>query len=222
MGQWIKLTASDGFQASAYQAGPEFAPRAGIVLLQEIFGVNHHIRSVADEYADEGYLVVAPALFDRAERGVELGYGSEDRSRALDLMRQIETDAALADTAAAIAVAQKAGKVAVLGYCWGGTLAYASACRLPGLAAACGYYGGGIAKMRHETPKVPTMLHFGQKDEHIGMGDVESIKAAHRDMPVHVYPAGHGFNCSERSTFDENSAELAKTRTLAFFSETLL
>jgi carboxymethylenebutenolidase len=222
MSQWITLTASDGFQPSAYRAGPESAPRAGIVLLQEIFGVNQHIRSVADEYADEGYLVIAPALFDRAERGVELGYGPQERTRALDLMGKIGTEAALADTAAAIAVAREAGKVAVLGYCWGGTLAFASACRLPGLSAACGYYGGGIAKMRQETPKVPTMLHFGQKDDHIGMGDVESIKAAHRDMPVYIYPAGHGFNCSERSSFDETSAALAKTRTLAFFSETLL
>jgi carboxymethylenebutenolidase len=222
MGQWIKLTASDGFQPSAYRADPDSVPRAGIVLLQEIFGVNRHIRSVADEYADEGYLVVAPALFDRAERSVELGYGPEDRSRAIELMQKIETDVALADIAAAIAVAQQAGKVAVLGYCWGGTLAFAAACRLPGIAAACGYYGGGIAKMRHETPQVPTMLHFGQRDDHISMGDVESVKAAHRDLPVHVYPAGHGFNCSERSSYDANSTELARTRTLAFFVETLL
>lgn len=219
MGSWINLTAGDGFQLSAYRAAPQAKPRAGIVVLQEIFGVNHHIRSVADDFADEGFLVIAPALFDRAERGVELGYGPEDRPKAMELVRKIEMDAALADVAAAVT---EAGKVGVLGYCWGGTLAFAAACRLSGLAAACGYYGGGIAKIRHETPKVPTILHFGQKDEHISMGDVEAIKAAHRDMPVYVYPAGHGFNCNERASYDEASAELARTRTLAFFCESLL
>jgi carboxymethylenebutenolidase len=221
MGADINLTASDGFTLSAYRAEPDGRPRGAIVVLQEIFGVNHHVRAVADSFADEGYVAIAPALFDRVERGVQLGYGPEDRPKAMQLVGQVTTDDALKDVAAAIAAAGHAGKVGLVGYCWGGTLAGAAACRLSGLAAAVGYYGGGIAKMRNERPKVPIILHFGERDEHIPIGDVEAIKAAHPEVPVYVYPAGHGFSCDERGSYDEQSADLARTRTMAFFVEHL-
>ncbi|MBV9220059.1 MAG: dienelactone hydrolase family protein [Methylobacteriaceae bacterium] len=222
MGDTIKLIAKDGFELSAYRASPEGTPRAALVLCQEIFGVNHHIRSIADGCAEEGYLAIAPALFDRIERGVELGYGPQDRPKAMELVGKTQMDSALHDVGAAIEVAGKSGKVGVLGYCWGGTVAYAAACRLGGISAACGYYGGGIAKMRDERPKVPLILHFGEYDQHIKMTDVEAIKRARPEVPVYIYPADHGFNCEERSSYNEASAELARTRTLTFFAENLV
>ncbi len=222
MGDFISLTSKDGFELSAYRALPGGKPRGGIVVVQEIFGVNRHIRSVADGFADEGYLAVAPALFDRVEKGVELGYGPQDRPKAMELVGKAKMDDALADIASAIEAAKEAGKVGLVGYCWGGTLAFAAACRLSGLAAVVGYYGGGIARMRHEQPKVPLTLHFGEKDEHITRADVDAIRAAHPDVPIYLYPAGHAFNCDERSSYDEQSAELARTRTLAFFADYLL
>lgn len=221
MGETIRLTASDGFELAAYRSAPGGRPRAGLVVLQEIFGVNHHIRSVCDSFADDGYLAIAPALFDRVERDVELGYGPEDRPRAMDLVGKVKMDATMLDVAAAVEAARLAEKVGVVGYCWGGTLAFAAACRLSGISAASGYYGGGIVKMKHERPKVATILHFGEKDEHIKLGDVEAIKASHPEVPVYIYPAGHGFNCDERSSFEPRSAELARTRTLALFAEKL-
>ena len=221
MGESIDLTAGDGFTLAAYRAAPDGRPRAGIVVVQEIFGVNHHIRSVCDGFAEDGYLAIAPALFDRVERGVELGYGPEDRPRAMELVGKATVDQALLDVAAAVEAAKAGGKVGVAGYCWGGTLAFAAVCRLTGIAAASGYYGGGIVKMRADHPKAPLILHFGEKDEHIKMSDVDAIKAAHPDVPVYVYPAGHGFNCDERSSHEPRSADLARTRTLALFADKL-
>jgi carboxymethylenebutenolidase len=221
MGETINLTASDGFTLSAYRATPGGRPRAGLVVLQEIFGVNHHIRSVCDSFADDGYLAIAPALFDRIEPGVELGYGPEDRPKAMNLVGKVQMDQSMLDVAAGVEAARAGGKVGVVGYCWGGTLAFAAACRLPGIAAASGYYGGGIAKMRAERPRVATILHFGENDEHIKLSDVEAIKASHPEVPVYIYPAGHGFNCEERSSYEPRSAELARTRTLALFADKL-
>ncbi len=221
MGETITLTCKDGAQISAYRARPAGKPKGGMVVLQEIFGVNHHIRAVADKYAAAGYLAIAPALFDRVERGVELGYGPEDRPRAMELRGRTKIGETLADVAAAIEAAKQGGNVGVVGYCWGGTLAYAAAARLPGVTAAVGYYGGGIAGMAAERPRAPLMLHFGERDKHIPLSDVERIRAAQPEVPVFVYAAEHGFNCDERESYDAAAAAEAELRTMEFFAAEL-
>lgn len=221
MGETITLTCKDGVQISAYRAPPQGKPRGGIVVLQEIFGVNHHIRAVADKFAAAGYLAVAPALFDRVEKGVELGYGMDDRPRAMDIRGRTKIEDTLADVAAAIEAAGRAGKVGVVGYCWGGTLAYAAAARLPGISAAVGYYGGGIVGMAAERPRAPLMLHFGDRDKHIPLSDVDKIRAAQPEVPVFVYAADHGFNCDERDSYDATAAAEAEIRTMEFFAAEL-
>ena len=221
MGETLKVTAKDGATISAYKASPSGKPKGAMVVLQEIFGVNHHIRSVTDRYAAQGYVSIAPALFDRVGKGIELAYTQDDVTKGADIRSKTKLDATLADIEAAVKAVASAGPVAVVGYCWGGTLAYASACRLSGIKAAVGYYGGGIAAMLDEKPKVPVMLHFGEKDKHISMDDVNKIKKAFPSMPVYVYDADHGFNCDERGSHDKPSAEVALKRTLAFFDEHL-
>jgi carboxymethylenebutenolidase len=221
MGENINLTAKDGATIGAYRSAPADEPKGGMVVLQEIFGVNHHIRAVADRYAAAGYLAIAPALFDRVEPGVELGYGEADRPRAMDIRGKTKLEETLADIEAAVALAAAGGSVGVVGYCWGGTLAWAAATRLSGISAAVGYYGGGIAGMLNEQPRAPVMLHFGERDKHIPLSDVEKIKAAHPEIPVFVYPADHGFNCDERESYDAPNAREAQARTFAFFAENL-
>lgn len=220
MGEMIRLKAEDGFEIGGYQAMPAGPPKGGIVVVQEIFGVNHHIRSVADGYAAEGYAVIAPAYFDRVERDVELGYDDEGRTKGIALMQGLGGfDNALKDTAAAVKALAGFGKVGIVGYCWGGTVAYLAAAKLPGLAAAVGYYGGGIAKNAGQMVRCPTILHFGEEDHGIPMSDVETVQKAHPDMAIFTYKAGHGFNCSERGSYDAASAKLAFERTLEFFKD---
>jgi carboxymethylenebutenolidase len=221
MGENINLTAKDGAIIGAYRSAPTDEPKGGIVVLQEIFGVNHHIRAVADRYAAAGYLAIAPALFDRVEAGVELGYGEAERPRAMQIRGRTKLEETLADIEAAVALAAAGGNVGVVGYCWGGTLAWAAATRLSDISAAVGYYGGGIAGMLNEQPRVPVMLHFGERDKHIALSDVDRIKAAHPEIPVFVYPADHGFNCDERESYDAKSATEAQSRTFAFLAEYL-
>jgi len=225
MGEKIELTCKDGVKIGAYAARPAGAPKGGVVVLQEIFGVNHHIRAVADRFAAAGYVAVAPALFDRVEPNVELGYGMEDRPRAMDLRGQTKLEATLLDIAAAIDVAKQAGsnqlKVGLVGYCWGGTLAFLGACRLPGVTAAVGYYGGGIAAVASQRPRVPLMLHFGAHDKHIPLSDVEKIRKAQPTVPVFVYDADHGFHCDERDSYNKAAAEEAGARTMEFFAAEL-
>ena len=218
MSQTIKLTAADGATIDAYRADPAGTPKGGLVVLQEIFGVNPHIRRVADGFAAEGYLVIAPALFDRVKPGVELDYTQEGVAAGIALMGQVDQDKALLDVAAAVKAAAAGGKVGVVGYCWGGSLAYAAACGTEGVAAAVGYYGGNIAKSLDRKPRVPLMLHFGERDAHIPKSDVDAIKAALPDVPVHTYDADHGFNCDARGSYDKPSAAQALDRTLAFFA----
>ena len=217
MGEHITLKASDGFELGAWRADPAGAPRGGIVVIQEIMGVNHHIRAVADLYASHGYLAVAPAIFDRAEPGFEAGYDGPSIQRGMALAGKIEREKMLLDVAAAIAFVKSAGKVGVVGYCLGGTVAYLAACRLSGLAAASCYYGGGVLAVKDESPKVPTILHFGAKDAHIPVAGVKEFEAAHPGLPVYIYEADHGFNCDERGSYDAPSAALARSRTLDFF-----
>lgn len=221
MGETIELTTSDGAKIGAYRARPTGTPKAGLVVIQEIFGVNHHIRAVADRYAAEGYLVVAPALFDRVEKGIELGYDASAFPKAMELRGKLNIDNSVADVTAAVKVAAQAGKVGVVGYCWGGLLAYVASARIPGVAAAVGYYGGGIVNQLEHAPKAPLMLHFGERDAHIPLTDVDKIRAAHKHVPIYTYPADHGFNCDERASYDAPSAKLALERTLAFFADHL-
>ncbi len=221
MGEDIRLTASDGFVCDAYVARPHGLPKGGIVVVQEIFGVNPHIRSVADRYAAEGYLAVAPALFDRAEPGFQSGYSPEDMPRAYAMIGKVSSALALLDIAAAVDFAAEAGKVGVVGFCWGGTLAWSAAAGLPGLSAAVGYYGGGVLGLTDLQPNCPTMLHFGAKDTHIPVDKVQVFAASRPDLPIFIYDAGHGFNCDARASYDADAATLAQERSSAHFAKHL-
>ena len=213
----INLEARDGHTFNAYRARPDGDVRAGLVVIQEIFGVNSHIRNVADRFAAEGFDALAPALFDRAKRGVELGYQPDDIDRGRKIRAQVSTDEALLDVDAAIQFLAQTGRpVAVVGYCWGGSLVWAAATRLQGLSCAVFYYGGQVAEMANEQPHCPVMLHFGETDQSIPMEQVETVRAEHPSLPLFTYPAGHGFSCDERGSFDAHSAKLAFNRTVDF------
>ena len=213
----FELEAGDGHTFDAYRARPDGDVRAGLVVIQEIFGVNSHIRNVADRFAAVGFDALAPALFDRAERGIELGYQPDDVDRGRAVRAQVSTDEALLDVDAAIKFLAQTGRpVAVVGYCWGGSLAWATATRLRGLAGAVSYYGGQVAEMADEQPSCPVMLHFGETDHAIPMEQVETVRAKHPALPLFTYPAGHGFSCDERASFHAPSAELAFKRTVEF------
>jgi carboxymethylenebutenolidase len=220
MGQTVTLSAEDGHQLAAYRAAPVGAPRGGLVVVQEIFGVNSHIRKVSDGWAADGYVALAPALFDRVERNVETGYGPDDIQRGRELRGKISTDDAVRDVRAAVRELARAGlPVAVVGYCWGGTMAWLAATRIDGLSASVGYYGGGIADAAAESPRCPVMLHFGETDASIPKDHYEKVQRLHPTLPIHVYPAGHGFSCDARGSYEERSARLARERTLAFFRQ---
>ena len=221
MGRWIELQPEGAGAIAAWRADPAGAPRGGIVVIQEIFGVNAHIRAVTDRFADEGYLAVAPAIFDRIEPGFDVGYDPDSRARGTAVVAKVDVEQVLRDAAAAIAVAREGGKVGIVGYCFGGNIAWAAAARLPGLSAAVGYYGGRVLAMRDLQPKAPTILHFGEEDAHIPIVEVRAFAAARPDVPVYTYPADHGFNCDHRASYDAPSAALAWERTLAFFGAQL-
>jgi len=222
MGKTIQIQSADGFQFAAYEALPDGSPTAAVVVIQEIFGVNSHIREVADGYAQVGYAALAPQIFDRVERNVELGYEAADMERGINLAFQdLQMPNTLADLQAAIGHASQYGKVGVVGYCFGGLLTWLSACELGGVSAASCYYGGGIAAQTDRTPKCEVIMHFGELDAHIPMADVDKVKAAHPEVPVYVYNADHGFNCDHRASYDADSAALAKQRTLSFFASRL-
>ncbi|MFL5053466.1 MAG: dienelactone hydrolase family protein [Xanthobacteraceae bacterium] len=217
MGKSLNLTASDGHRLGAYRADPSAAPVAGIVVIQEIFGVNHHIRNVCDRFAAEGYAAVAPALFDRQVRDFQSGYSPEEIEKARKFVANPDWDAMLRDTAAAIAELKSAGPVSIIGFCMGGTVAFLAAARLDGLTAAVGYYGGRIVAFADEKPRCPTQLHFGEQDQSIPLTDVETIKQKRPDCDIHVYKdAGHGFHCDERGSYHEPSSRVAWERTLAW------
>ena len=228
MGQFTTLTAADGFTLSAYVAQPEGQPRAAIVVVQEIFGVNSHIRSVADRFAAEGYLAVAPATFDRVKPGVELGYTEDDMTAGFELKTAVDAlpgAGVLPDIQAAIDHAAQlgGGKVGIIGFCWGGLLTWKAACLLTGLSAAVPYYGGGITAESEiaRQPQCPVMAHFGDQDHWIPMEGIEAFKKAHPEVEVHVYPANHGFNCDQRASFNAEAASVALGRSLAFLASQL-
>lgn len=218
----VKLKAEDGHELDAYVARPTGEPIAGLVVIQEIFGVNAHIRSVADGYAQDGFLAVAPALFDRVERGVELGYGEQDMPKAMQIRKRLKIDDMLRDAAAALDYARRESgkKVGIIGYCLGGSIAWLAATR-SNPDAAVGYYGGLIPQHADEKPHCPVMLHFGKNDQHIPPDAVEEIHQAHPDIPIYLYDAGHGFNCDARAAYDAPSAKLARQRSLEFLKQNL-
>ncbi len=226
MGSFIQLRAADGQQIPAYVAQPAGQAKAAVVVLQEIFGVNSHIRSVADGYAAQGYLAVAPATFHRVKPDVDLGYQQEDMTAGMGLKAAVEALPApgvLQDIQAAIDHAAQAGKVGIVGFCWGGLLTWRSACELKGLSAAVPYYGGGVTTPEEiaRKPKVPVLAHFGDQDHWIPLDTVEAFKKAHPEVEVHVYHANHGFNCDQRGSYNAEAAKLARERTLAFFARHL-
>jgi len=223
MGTHIELTAADGHRLAAYRADPAGKPRGALVVVQEIFGVNSHIRGVADGYAADGYVAIAPALFDRTERGVEIGYSQPEIDRGRAIMQKLSMDNALKDVAAAAAFAAAAtGKsVGIVGYCWGGTVAWVASAKLDGLACSAPYYGGGILANKDLKPRCPVLLHFGETDHAIPIGDVRAWLGARPELAAHVYAAGHGFNCDQRGSYHADSAKLARSRTLEFFRKHL-
>lgn len=226
MGSFVQLTSADGFHCPAYVAQPAVQSKGGLVVLQEIFGVNSHIRDVADGYAAEGYFVVAPSTFHRVKPGVELGYAEPDMIAGMALKAAVEALPApgvLADIQAAIHHAAQGGKVGIVGYCWGGLLTWRAACLLQGLSAAVPYYGGGMtteAEVARRT-QVPVLAHFAEQDRWIPLEGVDAFRRAHPEVAVQLYPAHHGFNCDQRGAWDAPAAALARERTLAFFTQHL-
>jgi len=223
MGNHVKLQASDGHELDAYVAQPAGEPIGGLVVVQEAFGVNSHIRSVTDEWAKDGFLAVAPALFDRTQRGVELGYTQEDLQKGMAIVRQGKPDDRVRDVAAALDYARKAAgkKAGVIGYCLGGTMAWLAAARL-NPDAAVGYYGGQIIGYAAESPKAPLMLHFGLQDTHIPKAEIDSkVAAAHPEIPIFWYDAGHGFDTSDRASFNADASKLARRRSFEFLRKHL-
>ncbi len=220
MGETIQLKAADGFSFSAYVAGPADATK-GVVVVQEIFGVNHHIRDMADRYAAAGYAVVAPAVYDRVEPGFEVGYTADDIAKGRDVRMKLRDGQLMLDIeAAADHLAGK--KIGIVGYCFGGTVAWWGATRTTKFAASSCWYGGGIPGTKDERPNCPTQMHFGEKDASIPMTDVDAVRAAQPKVEVYVYEgAQHGFGCDERGSYSKPDYDLAQSRTLDFFAKHL-
>jgi carboxymethylenebutenolidase len=226
MGQFTDIQSADGFVFPAYVAQPAGKRKGAVVVLQEIFGVNSHIRDVTDGYAADGYFAVAPSTFHRVKAGVDIGYTEDDMKAGMALKAAVEAlppPGVLADIQGAVKHAAQAGKVGIVGYCWGGWLSWRSACLLDGLSAAVTYYGGGMTTPDEiaRRPKVPVLSHFGDQDRWISLESVEAFRKAHPEVEVQVYQANHGFNCDRRAAYNPTAAKLARERTLAFFAKHL-
>ena len=213
MAETFELSAADGHRFSAYRAEPAGQPRGGLVIIQEIFGITPHMREVGDQYAAQGYSCIVPAMFDRVRPGIVLDYSQ--MQEGVETMMALKPSQTLLDMGAAVDAAASAGKTGVVGYCWGGTMAYIAACRLP-ISAAVSYYGGRILQYADHKPRCPVMYHFGERDQSIPMNTVEKVRQLHPDGIFYTYPAGHGFNCSGRASYEPESARLAFERSLEF------
>jgi carboxymethylenebutenolidase len=219
MGEFTPLMARDGHEFQAYLAAPPAKARGAVVVLQEIFGVNSHIRAVTDSFAAEGYTAIAPAFFDRLRRGIELGYSPPEIQEGRGYMQQLKLEETLKDLAASVAILRNSGRVGTVGFCWGGAMSYVAACELP-IACAVVYYGNAV-KYLDRKPKCPVLYHYGTQDTGIPLSDVEQIKAAHSQGEFHLYEAGHGFNCDQRPSYNAEAAALARRRTLDFLAARL-
>jgi len=217
MGKMIELTAADGHKLAAYRADPAGKPRGAIVVIQEIFGVNSHVKEVADGFARDGYVAIAPAMFDRVQRNFDVGYSPEDIAKGREVRGKVTNDMAMKDAEAAVKAVANVGKVGMVGYCWGGLITWLAAAKIPGLAAAVPYYGGGILDNADLESKVPLMGHFGERDAHIPVDGVKKLAEKHKKHQIFIYPADHGFNCDHRGSYDAAAAKQARERTLAFF-----
>jgi carboxymethylenebutenolidase len=222
MGNMVDLVADDGCVLRAYRAAPPGAAKAGVVVMHEAFGMNDHIRDMCERFATDGYLAIAPALYDRVEPGIAIpGYGEADLARALVLRRGMDWDRSVGDMRAAIAMAREAGPVGVVGYCWGGSLAWLAATRC-GVDAAVGYYGGQIVQFVDEEPGCPVLLHFAEHDIHVPPESASVVGARHPGIPIHLYDASHGFNCDARDDHHPDAARVAARRTADFLRDSLL
>jgi len=221
MGTFVDLKAEDGHSFKAYRAEPAGKPKGVVIVVQEIFGVNSHIRAVADGYAADGYLAIAPALFDRAQRDFEVGYSPADVQAGVAAMQTAGWDNAMLDLKATLASVKVAGKVGIVGYCWGGAVCWIAAAKLPGLAASVPYYGGSMPQFIDLNPACPVMCHFGEQDKMPSPEQARAILAAHPEVQGHFYNAGHGFNCDQRDSYNAEASKLAKSRTLEFFAKHL-
>jgi carboxymethylenebutenolidase len=219
MGEMIKLTSSDGHNFSAYRAEPKGKPRGAIIVVPEIFGVNHHIRSVTDRFTADGYVAIAPALFDRIERDVDMGYTPESIAKGRRIKAMVTKDMAMTDLATTRDAVAHHGKLGIVGYCWGGFVTWLASAYLDGIACAVPYYGGGILEHADLQPRVPVMMHFGERDAILPVVGVRTLATRHPSAKVFIYNADHGFNCDERGSYDKAAADLARERTLAFFRE---
>jgi carboxymethylenebutenolidase len=219
-GSFTRLMARDGHEFDAWLTPASSTPRGAIIVLQEIFGVNSHIRAVAEGFAAEGYVVIAPALFDRVRRNVELDYSPPSVEQGRGYALQLTEQQILLDLGACINVVKRNGPVGVVGYCWGGSLAYLAACELP-IRAAVNYYGTRTVQLLERRPRVPVQYHFGEQDKTLPPEAIAKIRAAHPQGEYFTYPADHGFNCDQRAAFDAAAAQLARERTLSFFARHL-
>jgi len=222
MGKFIELTASDGHELAAWLAEPQGKARGGVVVIPEIFGVNSHIQAVTDGFAADGYRAVSPAMFDRVQRNYDTGYSAPEIEAGRAIMGKLDWAKSMLDVRAAIAEANKAGKVGIVGYCYGGTVTWLAAARLGGLACAVPYYGGGMPNFKNEKPKCPTMCHFGELDQSPTLAQAKEIAGLHPEITAHFYAgAGHGFNCDQRGSWNAEASKLARRRTLEFFRKQL-
>jgi carboxymethylenebutenolidase len=222
LGKHITLTTSDAHKLGAYRADPAGKPKGGMVVIQEIFGVNHHIRAVCDRLASEGYVAIAPAMFDRFKPNFECGYTPDEIAAARALVGNIDYDKAMKDVDAALGDIKSAGPCGIVGFCFGGTVSFLAACKLDGLKASICYYGGNIAKNADQKPKCPVQMHFGEKDAGIPLASVETIKQKQPRAEVYVYPdAQHGFHSDERASYQKEASALAWTRSMDFLAKHL-
>jgi carboxymethylenebutenolidase len=220
MSEFTRIMARDGHEFDVWLAAPSGTPRGAVVVAQEIFGVNAHIREVTDGFAREGYLAIAPSLFDRVRRNVELGYDADGVQQGRGHVLQIPEAKLLLDLQATLNVVKHGGRTGIVGYCWGGTLAHLAACELP-VACAVAYYGTRIVENLARKPRVPVMYHFGAHDKSIPPEAIEKIRASDQNGEFFVYEADHGFNCDHRAAYDASAAKLARERTLGFLAENL-
>ena len=220
MNELLKITAKDNHQFAAYISQPSGKPKAGIVIIQEIFGVNAHIKEVTDLYASKGYLCIAPSLFDRIEKNVNLSYDDSGVTKGRNL-KELCDKYSLKDLEASISVVSSAGKVGVIGYCWGGSLSWRIGCEISNLSASVCYYGGDIPKLKDLKPNCNVLTHFGELDKGIPINEVKIFEKTRPEVLTYTYPADHGFNCDHRSQFNKKCASIALDRTLKFLEKNL-